>query len=156
MSGLAYRPAAIADAADIHALLLKIADDIPLAVETLEQEEALYAAVRKLLGFGESCVAVEGERIVGFVLVENIETGRHWGENEVLDIRYVGADPACRDRTMLESLLRKVIDRQAPITASVKDANRSDLAGQLVGLGFRLAETRLGEQYFRREPGGRS
>ena len=57
MSEVSYRPAGISDAADIHALLLKIAGDIPLQVETLEQEEALYAAVRKMLAFGQSWVA---------------------------------------------------------------------------------------------------
>ena len=47
MATLTYRPAQIGDAAGIHTLLLAIAGDIPLAVETLEQEEALYARCAK-------------------------------------------------------------------------------------------------------------
>jgi ribosomal protein S18 acetylase RimI-like enzyme len=156
MAAIAYRPAQVADAAVIHALLLAIADDLPLAVETLEQEEALYAALRKLLGFGESWVAEDSGRIVGFVLVENIQTGRHWGENEALDLRYAGIDPAYRDGDVFDALMAKVLDRMAPITASVKDANRIGLAARLEKLGFRQTETRTGETHFRRDPGAQS
>jgi predicted N-acetyltransferase YhbS len=151
---LSYRPAQVADAADVHRLLLSIAGEIPLAIETLEQEEALYAALRKLLAFGESWVAVEGDRIVGFVLIENIQTGRHWGENEALDLRYAGLDPGYRDGEVFDTLMMKVLDRMAPITASVKDTNRIGLAPRLEKLGFRQTETRTGETHYRREPGG--
>jgi len=155
MPGLAYRPATVADAADIHAMLVKIADDIPLVVDTLEQEEALYAAVRKVLGFGQSWVALDRERVVGFVLVDSAEVGRHWGENELLNLRYAGIAPGLRDSGALDALLGKVLERAVPITASVKDANRSGLAARLEALGFKRTAARLGEQHFRREPGGR-
>lgn len=145
MSELAYRPAVIGDAADIHALLLKIAGDFPVAVETLEQEEALYAAVRKMLAFGQSWLAVAGETIVGFVLVDSTEVGRHWGESELLNLRYAGGE-------RLDELIGKILERNVPVTASVRDANRTGLAERLLRLGFRQAETRVGEQHFRREP----
>jgi hypothetical protein len=149
MSEPTYRPAALGDAAEVHALMLKLAGEFPLAVGTLEQEEALYAAVRKTLGFGESWLAMAGDRVVGFVLVENIQTGRHWGENEALDLRYAAGD-------LLDGLIGKVLERNVPITASVKDVNRSGLARRLERLGFRRTDFRLGEQQFRREPGGQS
>ncbi len=152
MAAPSYRPAQVGDAADIHALLLAVAGDIPLAAETLEQEEALYGALRKLLGFGESWVAEEGGRIVGLVLVENIQTGRHWGENETLDLRYAATDRTHRDATVLETLIARVLDRKAPIAATVKDASRTGLAACLDRLGFRRIESRTGETHFRREP----
>ncbi|HXP06466.1 MAG TPA: hypothetical protein VN808_20295 [Stellaceae bacterium] len=145
MSAPTYRPAVIGDAADIHALLLKIAGDIPLAVETLEQEELLYAAVRKMLAFGQSWVAVDGKTVVGFVLVDSAEVGRHWGENELLNLRYAGGE-------MLDGLIGKVLERKVPVTASVRDTNRAGLAERLKKFGFREAEVRVGEQHFRREP----
>jgi hypothetical protein len=145
MSGPSYRPATVADAADIYALLLAIAGDIPLAVETLEQEEALYAAVRKVLAFGQSWVALDGETVAGFVLVDSAEVGRHWGENELLNLRYAGGE-------MLDVLVCKVVERAVPIIASVRAANRSGLAALLERLGFRKTETRVGEQHFRRDP----
>jgi GNAT superfamily N-acetyltransferase len=153
MTGVTRRPAAVNDAADIHTVLLKVAADIPLAVETLEHEEALYAAVRKLLAFGESWVAVEGDLVVGFALVENVETRRHWGENEMLALRYAGVDPAHRDDGTLDALISAVLERTVPIVASVKEANRSGLAARLERLGFRLTETSHGELHFWREPG---
>ena len=145
MTDPSYRPAVVGDAADIHTLLLKIAGDIPLAAETLEQEEALYAAVRKMLAFGQSWLAVEGETIVGFVLIDSAEVGRHWGENELLNLRYAGGE-------RLDELIGKVLERNVPVTASVRDANCTGLADRLLRLGFRQAETRVGEQHFRREP----
>ena len=145
MSDPTCRPAMTGDAADIHALMLELAGEIPLAVDTLEQEEALYAAVRKILAFGQSWVAAEGERIVGFVLVDSAEVGRHWGESELLTLRYAGGEG-------LDALIGKVLERNAPITASVRDANRTGMAERLKRLGFRQAETRTGETRFRRDP----
>ena len=145
MSDVACRPAVVGDAADIHALLLKIAGDIPLAVETLEQEEALYTAVRKMLAVGQSWVAVEGDTIVGFVLVDSAEVGRHWGENELLNLRYAGGEG-------LDTLIGKVLDRAVSIAAAVRDANRAGLAARLEKLGFLETEVRVGERRFRREP----
>ena len=145
MSEPALRPATVGDAAEIHELLLKRAAEIPLAVETLEQEEALYGAVRKILGFGQSWVALDGDALVGAVLIDAAEVGRHWGENELLNLRHAAGES-------LEALLGKVIARNVPITATVRDANRTGLAARLERLGFRETETRVGERRFRREP----
>src|SRR5262249_44133057 len=121
MSEPTCRPAQVGDAADIHTLLLALADEIPLAVATLDQEEALYAALRKILAFGESWVAEDDGRLVGFVVVDNVQTGRHWGENEALDLRYAGIDPAYRRRGLFAALIVKVLERAVPITTAVRD-----------------------------------
>jgi hypothetical protein len=145
MSDPTLRPATIGDAAHIHALLLRLAADIPLAVETLEQEEALYAAVRKIIAFGQSWVALGDNAIVGGVLVDSAEVGRHWGENELLNLRYAAGDG-------VDALLGKVLERNVPIVASVRDGNRSGFAEALQRRGFAEIETRVGERRFRREP----
>jgi ribosomal protein S18 acetylase RimI-like enzyme len=65
VTGIAYRQARVEDAADIHALLLALAPEIPLLVDTLEREEALYALIRACGRSGESWVALdERERIL--------------------------------------------------------------------------------------------
>ncbi|HEU0216501.1 MAG TPA: hypothetical protein VFQ90_07565 [Stellaceae bacterium] len=145
MSDLALRPAVIGDAADIHTLLLRQATIIPLAVEALEQEEALYAAIRKILAFGQSWVALDGDAIVGTVLVDSAEVGRHWGENELLTLRFAAGEA-------LDALLDKVVARAVPIAATVRETNRSGLAELLQSRGFRESENRLGERRFRRDP----
>jgi hypothetical protein len=145
MTELALRPAIIRDAAEIHELLLRRAAEIPLAVETLEQEEALYGAIRKILAFAQSWVALHGEAVVGAVLVDAAEVGRHCGENELLNLRYAAGEG-------IEVLLGKVLERNVPIIAAVRDANKSGLAALLESLGFRATETRVGERRFRREP----
>ena len=145
MSEPNLRPAVISDAADIHTLLLRLAPDIPLAVETLEQEEALYAAIRKILAFGQSWVATDGDSLDGLVLVDAAEVGRHWGENELLNLRYTAG-------VAVEALLARVLERKVAITASVRDGNRSGLAALLERSGFRETEKHVGERRFRREP----
>jgi len=145
MSASPVRPAVVADAADIHALLLKLAGEIPLTIETLEQEEALYAAIRKILAFGQSWVAVADEAVTGVALVDSAEVGRHWGENELLNLRYALGE-------MLDELIGKVVERNVPITASIRDSNRTGLAERLLRFGFRETETRVGERHFRYDP----
>jgi hypothetical protein len=152
MTALTYRPAVIGDAADIHALMLTLTADIPLVVETLEQEEALYAAVRKILAFAQSWVALDGQTVVGFVLVDAAEVGRHWGENELLNLRYAAAATAFRDGDVLDALIGKIMERAVPITATVRDANRTGLLDCLAKLGFRETESRVGEKRFRHDP----
>ena len=94
MSDIDYRPARLDDAGEIHDLLLRLAPEIPLLVDTLEREEALYALVRSCARSGESWVACDGDgRIVGVVLVEPNQLGRHYAEHEVLDLRYAAVAP---------------------------------------------------------------
>jgi hypothetical protein len=152
MTALTYRPAVIGDAADIHALMLTLTADIPLVVETLEQEEALYAAVRKILAFAQSWLALDDQTVAGFVLVDAAEVGRHWGENELLNLRYAAAATAFRDGDVLDALIGKIMERAVPVTANVRDANRTGLADCLAKLGFHETESRVGEKRFRHDP----
>src|ERR1700686_2935506 len=97
MTVMAHRPAAVEDAADIHALLLALAPEIPLLVDTIEREEALYALIRGCGRSGESWVALdERDRIIGFLLVDPELLERHYAEHEILDLRYAGVAPGHR------------------------------------------------------------
>ena len=144
MSSLTLRPATVGDAADIHTLLLGAGH--PARGRDAEQEEALYAQLRKTLAFGGPGWRGSG-RVVGVVLAENVQTGRHWGENGRSTCAYAVGEA-------VDALLNKVLERSAPIAARVKETNRTGLAARLERLGFRKIETRLGERHFRREPGG--
>lgn len=146
------RPAALDDSGEIHALLLRLAPEIPLLVDTLEREEALYALVRNCARSGASWVAVEaGGRIIGFALAEPNQLGRHYAEQEVLDLRYAGVLPECRSRGIFTRLIGEILARLVPVTATLPAQNRSGIAERLHRLGFRQA----GEEHrLRWQPGG--
>ena len=154
MSDIDYRPARLDDAGEIHELLLRLAPEIPLLVDTLEGEEALYALVRNCARSGKSWVACAGDgdghgRIVGVALVEPNQRGRHYAEHEVLDLRYAVAAPEYRDAGVLAALVRKVTARLQPVAARVGAQNRTGLAACLRELGFRATGSAGGEQLLR-------
>ncbi len=115
----------------MHALLLRLAAEIPLLVDTLEREEALYAEIRNCARSGESWVACDpAERIVGFVAVEPNQLGRHYAENEVLDLRYAGVAPEHRDAGIFAELVARLQARMLPIgTRSVRKTARAPPSG---------------------------
>ena len=153
MAEIGYRPAAVEDAAEIHELLLRLAPEIPLLVDTLEREEALYALIRNCGRSGESWVATgQDERIVGFVLVDPEVLERHYAEYEILELRYAGVAADFRGRGIFATLVAKVMTRLVPVTVAVSPLNRSDAADRLQKLGFRLVGS-VGEQHLRWDPG---
>lgn len=154
MSNIAHRPARLDDAGEIHALLLRLAADIPLLVDTLEREEALYALVRNCARSGESWVACDHDgRIVGVVLVEPNQLGRHYAEHEMLDLRYAAVAPEHGDSGILAALIGRVTARLQPVAARIGAQNRTGLAAILRDLGFRQTGSAGGEQLWRWEPG---
>ena len=154
MPQIEYRHASLDDAAEIHALLLTVAPEIPLQVDTLEREEALYALIRNCTRSGESWAACDAAgRIVGFVLADLTQHGRHYAEHEVVELRYAGVAPEHRNRGVFAELMARVLGRMLPVTVSVPAPNRSNIARQLEKLGFRDTGSPGGERRFRWEPG---
>ena len=153
MSGIDYRPARLDDAGEIHELLLRLAPEIPLLVDTLEREEALYALVRNCARSGESWVACDAVgHIVGIALVEPNQLGRHYAEHEVLDLRYAAVMPEHSDNGVLAALVSRVTGRLQPVAVRVGAQNRTGLAALLRELGFRQTGAAGGEQVWRWEP----
>jgi hypothetical protein len=156
VADLRYRPAALGDASEIHALLLQLAPEIPLLVDTLERDEALYALTRNCARSGESWVACdERDRIVGFALAERAEHGRHYAEHEVLELRYAAA-AGDHGGAIVAQLVSWLFHRMVPIVAAVSPRNRSGFAECLRGLGFRIDDSAGGEHCYRWQPGGSS
>ena len=155
MTGVSYRQALLEEAPDILAAVEAVADEIPLLLDTLEREEALYRVIRNCARSGESWVAVdETGAIVGFLLVEQNQTGRFWGEHEVLDLRHGGVLPSHRRQGVFTELLGRVTARLVPLTATINDANEGAAARRLEAAGFIRLPSPAGVQHFRREPGG--
>src|SRR5438045_6600484 len=115
MTGITCRPAVIDEAADILAVLIEIAPEIPVHVEPLEREEALYALIRNCARSGESWVATdEAGRIIGFLLAEPDQVRRHYAEHEILELRYAGAVKTHRRRGVFTGLAERVLARLVP------------------------------------------
>ena len=157
MAAIAYRQAELGEAADILAVLLEVAPEIPVSVDTLEQEEALYALIRNCGRVGESWVALdEEERIVGFVLIDPEVLERHYAEHEIFDLRYAGVAPEHRGHGIFRTLISKVQSRLVPVTAIVPPHNRLGVAARLEKFGFRQTGSPGGERVLRWDPGARS
>jgi len=149
---IAYRPAMLEEAPDILALMKALADEIPLRLDRLEHEEALYRVIRACARSGESWVAVEGGEIVGAMLVQQNETDRFWGEHEALEIRHAGVVPAHRGQGIFGEMLNRVLARVVPVTAHVAAANNSGIGRRFEAAGFTREAAPNGQRY-RWEPG---
>ena len=156
MAEFTIRQAELADAAEIHALLLALAPEIPLRIERLEDEERLYALTRNCTRSGESWLACDAAgRIVGFVLAEPAQLRRHYAEGEALELRYAGIAPEYRKQAVLAQLVQKVLARMLPVIISINPQNRSGSLELLEELGFRQIDSAGGEQRLRWHPGAR-
>jgi GNAT superfamily N-acetyltransferase len=145
---IAYRHAALEEAPDILAAIKAIADEIPLRLEKLEHEEALYRTIRNCARSGESWVAVDSSgHIVGFLLAEPNQTDRFWGENEAIDLRYAGVLPEFRRQGLFGELLNHLLARLVPVTVHVATANNSGIGRRFEAAGFTREAAPGGQRY---------
>ena len=151
---IAYRQAALNDAVEILDLMLVLAPEMPVQADTLEREEALYALIRNCARSGESWVALDDSgRIVGFVLAEPAQFGRHYAEGELIELRHAGVNSGYRGQRIFSELLARVQARLQPVVTSVNPLNRAAMAVRLVKRGFRPTGASGGETRFRWDPG---
>ena len=154
MAEIVYRPARLDEAADILAILIELAPEIPVQIEPLEREEALYALIRNCARSGESWVAFDDANgIVGFLLAQPDQTRRHYAEHEILELRYGGVVKTHRRRGIFTGLVERVLARMVPVAATVSPANQSGTVRLLVKLGFENIGSPGGEQRLRWNPG---
>ena len=154
MIGISYRPARLDEAADILTVLIELAPEIPVHVEPLEREEALYALIRNCARSGESWVAAdESGHVIGFVLAQPDQTRRHYAEHEILELHYGGVVKAYRCGGVFTALVGHVLARMAPVIATVSPANRSGAIQVLEKLGFDHIGSPGGERRLRWDPG---
>jgi GNAT superfamily N-acetyltransferase len=149
---IAYRLALLEEAPDILAMIKTLADEIPLRLDRLEHEEALYRTIRNCARSGESWVATDGDAIVGVILVQQNETDRFWGENEALEIRHAGVLPSHRRQGVLAELVNRILARLIPVTVHVASANNSGIGRRLEAAGFTREPSPGGQRYRWRQP----
>lgn len=148
------RVAAPGDAAGICGVLTEVAPEIPLLIDTRERQEAVAKIIDKCVATGELWVATDGGGVVaGFILVEPDGMERFQHDNHALHLRYAGVAKAYRQQGIFRSLVKQVMRRSVPLTATVKAANQCQMATLLQRSGFqRWSGDPQIEEHFRWQP----
>src|SRR5205823_14959140 len=88
----------------------------------------------------------ETGRVVGFVRAEPDQARRHYGEHEILELRYAGVVKTHRRRGISTGLVERVLARLVPVVATVSPGNQLGAASLLERLGFHNIGSPGGEQ----------
>jgi hypothetical protein len=127
-----HRIATPGDDRGIFSVLAAVAPEIPVWLDTCGRQKAIFYKMKECTSSGESLVAIAGDgRIIGFLLVEP--------DNTALHILYGGVTISWRNRGVFPALIRQVMSRMVPLTATVNATNRSGMATRLPRLGFQNA-----------------
>jgi hypothetical protein len=137
MKEIHYRLATANDADAIFALLDAVAAEIPVLLDLPERRRRVLEQVRVCSGAGESWIAVQSHnRVVGFQLVEPDQLERFHHNNQALHLPYGGVSSSHRGQRIFSTLAGKIMAKGVQLTATVKRANKSDMASRLLKLGF--------------------
>jgi hypothetical protein len=118
------------DAAGIFALLKCCADEIPVEIDGYEGDRRFAGLLDCWSQNGSSFVAVVDERIVGFLLTSSLL------EEDEKRLEYGAVVSNYRGRGIFPCMLNQAKAISARLDATVKDANKSDMAGRLKKAGF--------------------
>jgi hypothetical protein len=135
-----HRIATPNDAREIFSVLAEVALEIPVPLDTCSRQKAIFSKVKERASSGESLVAIDGDgHVIGFLLVEPDETESFFCNNMALHLPYGGVTASWRKQRIFSALIRQVMSRKVPLTATVKAANLSKMATRLPRLGFQNA-----------------
>jgi ribosomal protein S18 acetylase RimI-like enzyme len=139
MAFMNIRVAIADDAPRIFELLVGVAPEIPLRLDTDERREAVAAMLSSWITLGESMVALDGDGlVVGFLMVEPNMMRRFLEDDQSLHLPYAGVAHSHRNRGIFRALILQAKGRNVPLTATVKSANQSETATRLTRMGFQI------------------
>jgi hypothetical protein len=125
------------DTRAILAVLMEVAPEIPLRLDTAEHCDAVSRIVTRLARDRASWVATDKRgKVIGFQLVEPDEMERFLHANQALHLKYGGVERRHREKGVFRALVQRVMAENVPLTAVVKNDNRSDMAARLCRMGF--------------------
>jgi hypothetical protein len=119
-----------ADAAAIFDVLEEVAPEIPVRLDTPNRKELLFkriqsACVYRTVWIAEIC---RENQIVGFLMAE-------W-DGQRLDLSYGGVRADHRGQHIFPTLMKKIMAKGVPLTATVMHSNKSDMLSRLLKLSF--------------------
>jgi hypothetical protein len=132
-----YRLATSDDVSKVFDLLVEVAPEIPLHVHIPENKDAALNCVERCCASGETWIALDRDnQIVGFLLAEPDLLQRFHRENQALELPYGGVREGHRGHHIFPDLVATIMAKRFPLTATVKHANKSDMASRLTKRGF--------------------
>jgi hypothetical protein len=140
-----YRIATPDDASAIFAVLKEIAPEIPVRLDSCTRQKLLLKRLKTACGSSNVWIAVTCDnQVAGFLMVDEQTIFR---DNQIvvayLDLSYGGVKKDHRGQNIFPALVAKMKEREVPLRATVKHANKSNMGDRLLKLRFtKIADLR--------------
>jgi hypothetical protein len=142
-----YRLATTDDASAIFAVLQEVAPEIPVRLDTLERKDLLFNRIQEGIGSGNVWIALDRDnQVVGFLLAEE--------PREALELTYGGVRTSHRGHHIFPTLVKKMMAKGVPLTATVMHSNESNMVNRLLKLDFKKVSPwpKNDRDFLRRQP----
>jgi hypothetical protein len=152
-----YRLAIPSDVSAIFAVLKEVAPEIPVLLNNSKRQMEIFKQIYRCIDSGEVWIALDRDnQVVGFLLAEPYRVERFPKGNQEIELLYGGVRPGPhRGKHIFPTLVKKVMAKRVPLTATVMHANDSHMLSRLLKLGFTKEEApcpRDHEDFLRRQP----
>jgi hypothetical protein len=140
-----YRLAIASDVSAIFAVLKEVAPEIPVFLNNPERQRKIFEQIYRCIDFGEVWIALDRDnQVVGFLLAEPYRVERFPKGNQEIELPYGGVRPGPhRGKHIFPTLVKKVMSKGVPLTATVLHSNKSNMLSRLLKLGFTKEAARL-------------
>jgi hypothetical protein len=147
-SAIEYRIATCDDETDMYAVMEEVAPEIPVPLDTEENQIIMRGIITECHGSGKSWVAIDANgEVLGCVLAR---PDIH--EPNAISLRYVGVKKASRCQGIFATFIEKLKTNGVPLTASVLVNNRSAMGYRFLKAGFTKVKSDDKETLFRWGP----
>lgn len=148
-NAIKYRIATSHDETDVYAVMHEVAPEIPVPLDTEDNQIIMHGIIRECHGSGKSWIAIDANdgEVVGCVLAR---PDIH--EPGAISLRYVGVKKASRCQGIFATFIEKLKANDAPLTASVLVNNNSAMGYRFLKAGFAKAKSDDKETLFRWGP----
>lgn len=139
MDKLCVRVGTLDDIGGVLSLLFEVAPEIPLHVDNQERRDAVSQMVHDTIAEAISWVATDTlDDIVGFILAVRDRYERFQNDDGLIELKYIGVSERERGRGVCSLLIAQMKAAKVPLTATVKNDNKSGMAARLEHSGFQF------------------
>ena len=147
-NAIEYRVATSDDETDMYAVMDEVAPEIPVSLDTEDNQIIMRGIITECHGSGKSWVAIDANgEVVGCALAK-----QDIHEPNAISLRYVGVKKASRCQGIFATFIEKLKTNGAPLTASVLVNNSSAMGYRFLKAGFIKVKSDDKETLFRWGP----